>query len=374
MATSVPLLAPISATVARLPRRDASNPSVAVPRLSVIIVNFCQWRNTDHLVQGLRQSRAMQTGDAEIVIIDNHSPPSPVLGQLRRTPGVSLRRFGRNRGFARAVNEGARLSRGQWFLLLNPDMSVTPGFLDQLLDYANRMESESPRTGIIGFHLRYADGTRQASCGPFPTIVNTLGGLLLPRRRRKCRTVTRRRQRVPWATGCCLLIRRECLEQLSGFDEDFFLYYEDVDFCRRARQQGWSVWYDPRLEVVHHSPLHLRRVVPPLRLMTRHALLTYSRKHWPLWQTSILSGVVWLEAWARQRWAERQQQSEMAQHYGELRAMVGDLIQGREDAARRRLRSAARALRSYAEEQDRLSADAPDAEYTNRADAVSPGG
>jgi len=327
--------------------------ATAIPSVSVVIVNFCQWRNTAHLTHELQDSDAVRDGRAEVIIVDNHSPRSPIRKKLRRMPGVSLRRFGRNRGFARAVNEGCRLSQGDWFLLLNPDMSVPPGFLDTVLDYAQDLIKESPNAGIVGFRLRHPDGTRQASCGPFPTLVNTLGGLILPRKLRKCRHVSDRRQRVPWVTGCCLLINRECLEQIGGFDEDFFLYYEDVDFCRRARKAGWSVWYDPSMEVIHHSPLHLRRVVPPLRLMTRHALLTYSRKHWPVWQTSLLSGVVWLEAWAREKVASLRGQTETAQQYDQLRQMVGDLIQGREDDARKRLRHAARCLDPYASQHDR---------------------
>src|SRR5207249_7515050 len=58
---------------------------------------------------------------------------------------------------------------------------------------------------------------------------------------------TLERCRVPWVTGCCLLVRRECLEELGGLDEDYFLYYEDVDLCLRARKRGWTVWYEPNL-------------------------------------------------------------------------------------------------------------------------------
>src|SRR5262249_41767950 len=104
------------------------------------------------------------------------------------------------------------------------------------------------------------------------------------------------RSRVDWVTGCCLLLRRSCWEDLGGFDRDFFLYYEDVDLCWRARQRGWSVWHEPGLSVMHHHPLHGRTVSPPLRLITRHALLTYAHKHWPAWQVRLLSGIVRAEA------------------------------------------------------------------------------
>ena len=111
---------------------------------------------------------------------------------------------------------------------------------------------------------------------------------------------------MPWCEPrfvgdrCALLIRRDCLKQIGGLDEDFFLYYEDVDLCRRAAERGWKVCYEPTLHVAHHSPLHARRVPAPLRLMTRHALLTYGVKNWPRWQTIVLGGIIGVEATVRQ--------------------------------------------------------------------------
>jgi GT2 family glycosyltransferase len=104
-------------------------------------------------------------------------------------------------------------------------------------------------------------------------------------------------------TGCCLLIRRTCWQELGGLDASFFLYYEDVDLCRRARTLGWSVWYEPRICAIHYNPLHQRGVPPAMRLITRHALMTYAARHWPSWQLGLLSGIVWIEAWMRRMWA-----------------------------------------------------------------------
>src|SRR5262249_18505937 len=182
-------------------------------------------------------------GAAEVVIVDNDSPWHTLIPRLRRMPGVSLRRWRSNRGFARAVNEGVRLSRGDWVLLLNPDMSLEPGFLDKALARAEELAKTDTHTGIIGFGLRDADGGRQRSAGPFPTLASSLLRLLLPRPWRKyyLRSAAQCRP-VDWVTGCCLLVRRTCWEDLGGLDGDFFLYYEDVDLCRRARRHGWAVW------------------------------------------------------------------------------------------------------------------------------------
>jgi GT2 family glycosyltransferase len=290
------------------------------------------------LVKQLVAAPCTQRGDVEVVIVDNHSPAHPLARRLRRWPGVSLRRWGRNRGFAQAVNEGCRLSQGDWLLLLNPDISVRKTFLDDVLALVDRLARDEPRAGIIGFQLRNSDGTAQLSSGPFPTMGQMLARLTLPRHRRKYHFLRAKRFcRVPWVTGCCLLLRRTCLEQLGGLDPDFFLYYEDVDLCRRARARDWSVYYEPGLRVTHHHPLHLRVVPAHLRVLTRHALLTYASKHWPWWQFRLLAGLVRTEASLRQKWAIWQRDNAAAQLFGALGAISADMASGRAASARRRL-------------------------------------
>jgi GT2 family glycosyltransferase len=322
------------------PRRARMRPRLvpAVPRLSVVVVNYLQWQDTAELVRQLRSTPALRHGAAEVVIVDNDSPWHSLIARLRQTPGVSLQRWRSNRGFARAVNEGARLSRGDWILLLNPDMSLEPGFLDKALARAEELARTDVHTGIIGFGLRDADGGRQRSAGPFPTLASSLLRLFLPRRWRKyylrpapaC-------QPVDWVTGCCLLVRRTCWENLGGLDGDFFLYYEDVDLCRRARERGWTVWHEPDLCATHHHPLHARTVPAHLRLVTRHALLTYARKHWPAWQTRVLAGIIRVEAWLRRRQAWKCGDELHAGLFDSLGRMVGDFARGRAGIAGRRL-------------------------------------
>src|SRR5262249_663439 len=103
--------------------REPYDPTAAAldrPRLSVVLVNYQRWDDTARLVRQLRASEAARLGLAEFVIIDNNSPNHAAVPRLRRTRGVSLLRWRVNRGFARAVNEGCRLARGEWLLLLNP--------------------------------------------------------------------------------------------------------------------------------------------------------------------------------------------------------------------------------------------------------------
>jgi GT2 family glycosyltransferase len=237
-------------------------------------------------------------------------------------------------------------------LLLNPDVTVADGFLDDVAAAAGRLAAD-PAVGVVGFQLRNRDGSRQASAGPFPTLANTLGGLVRPRSRRRCRhRPADARADVPWVTGGCLLVRRDCFRQLGGLDEGYFLYYEDVDFCRRARGRGWAVVYEPGVAVTHHWPLHTRAVPAPLRLITRHALLGYARKHWPRWQAGLLGFVVWAEAAARGLAARVRGDAVAADCYRRLRGLVIDVLRGRDHAARRAVRYAARFLAPIAAAQD----------------------
>src|SRR5205085_11305847 len=141
MPTAPPTVPGSVAPVARTARRIA----VATPQLSVVIVNYRQWGNTARLTRQLLAAESARCGIAEVVIVDNCSPAHFVRKSLRRTPGVSVRCFRQNRGFARGVNEACRLSRGDWFLLLNPDVALESGFLDSVLELAERVRADDPR-------------------------------------------------------------------------------------------------------------------------------------------------------------------------------------------------------------------------------------
>jgi len=306
--------------------------------LSVVIVNYRQWEETSDLVRQITASECVQRGAVEVVIVDNHSPKHPAIAKLRRMAHVSLRRWSKNHGFARAVNEGCRLSQSDWLLLLNPDITLSEDFLDDVIAHCDRLTQTDPRLGVVGFHLRNPDGSRQLSTGPIPTLRGTLSRLLMPRRRRKYHTQpTLDPEPTPWVTGCCLLVNRECLDDLGGLDEQFFLYYEDVDLCHRAREKGWSVWYDPTLAVVHHHPLHSRPQPAALRLVTRHSLLTFARKHWPAWQARVLARIVRFEGRLRSWWSVWNGDPNEAQVFRHLRDLAGEFLADQPGAARRRL-------------------------------------
>lgn len=315
----------------------ASSVVLGRPRLSVLLVNYRRWDDTARLVRQLRAGSAMREGLAEVVIVDNASRSATQVARLRRTPGISVVRWRENRGFAVAVNEAASRARGSYLLLLNPDMTAEPEFLDQVLNRADALFRTQPDAGIVGYRLRHGDGSPQLSTGTFPTFSQTITRLLLPRSIRKYRHPGKGVRPVDWVTGCCLLARRDCWEDLGGFDPAFFLYYEDVDLCRRARRRGWTVWHDPQAALVHHLPLHRREVPAHLRLVTRHALLTYATRHWSPLECGLLAQVIRAETLARMSAAWLRGDQPTMNIFHELALLTNDHAAGRHEQARARL-------------------------------------
>jgi hypothetical protein len=131
-----------------------------------------------------------------------------------------------------------------------------------------------------------------------------------------------------------MLLNTRMLDVLGGMDEDYFLYYEEVDLCRSAQNRSWSVQYDEEVEVVHLHPLQNRAISPRMRVITRHSKLLYFRKHLPRWQFLTLSRIISLEAIIRR---------------------TGSMVQGRTDDGRawRTIGEMARAFRAGLEPRGR---------------------
>jgi GT2 family glycosyltransferase len=308
MALTIPVLQ--KPALKRLRRRkNLAPPALAMPLVSVIIVNYRRWDETAALVDQLLQPRHIHRFDIEVIVIDNDSQPDPIEERLKQRQGVRLERLRKNVGFSAGVNAGCRISRGEWVLVLNPDVVVCQGFVDLLCGAVRDVREDASLggpVGVVGFRLQNRDGSWQLSTGYFPNLIGLILGLLRPRQTRKYFIPqVALRQRVPWVTGSCLLLKRECLNDLNGFDEDYFLYYEDVDLCRRAIDRGWAVCFEPAVAARHMEPLQNRQLTEPLRAITRHAALTYFRKHLSRWQFRGLTAIVkWearLRAWLHAR-------------------------------------------------------------------------
>lgn len=306
------------------------SPIQRAPLLTVVIVNYDSWPEVRRLVASLEATPEVATGTCEVVVVDNASPGRPP-ADLLRAPlrGTRILTQGDNGGFSAGVNAGWQAARGRWLLVLNPDVVIPDGQLRSIIARIDRFEADPTQApGIVGFKLLNPDGTRQPSVGAFPGLVRTAWEQLIPRSRRKYQPGWRTRPGpVAWVTGACMLLNTRMLDVLGGMDEDYFLYYEEVDLCRSAHNLGWIVKYDEDVEVVHLHPLQNRAISPRMRVITRHSKLLYFRKHLPRWQFLTLSRIISLEAVVR---------------------CTGSMVQGRTDDGRawRTIGKMARAFRA----------------------------
>jgi N-acetylglucosaminyl-diphospho-decaprenol L-rhamnosyltransferase len=176
-------------------------------------------------------------------------------------------------GFGENVNRGVAETRGEFVVIANPDTEAAPDAVRILRDFA----AERPRCGIAGPQLRYPDGRWQPSRRRFPTVTGTLVRrtpiryLLRPFERQREHYLLDEQPTEPvpadWMLAAFLLLRREMLEELGGFDEQFRLYGEDIELCYRAAKAGWERWYVPQAVVTHRYAAEIDR-----RLLTRRTL------------------------------------------------------------------------------------------------------
>jgi GT2 family glycosyltransferase len=221
---------------------------------TVVIVGYRAYPELEQCLASL----ARHEPDTAVVVIDHAADPDQAARLAAAFPGVAYRPTPANPGFGAGVNAAAREARGH-LLVLNPDCELTGPLVGPLL----AVLQAQPRAGVVGGLVRESDGAVQASARRFPDATTGLAGRTSwlskvmpgnPLTRRNLTTEPAEGVRqVDWVSGALMLIRRETFDEIGGFDEHFFLYWEDADFCRRAADAGWSTWYAPVAQVVHRT-------------------------------------------------------------------------------------------------------------------------
>lgn len=224
--------------------------------LSIVILNYRSRGLLRQCLKGLAAARLAVLH--EIIVVDNASGDG-TLAMLREDfPGVRTLASPVNGGFAMGNNLGLLAARGHYALILNPDLVVLPGSIERLVAFLD----DHPEAAVVAPQLLNPDGTVQASCYRFPDpwipiLRRTpLGRLRFAQRHLRHYLMTdwshAETQTVDWALGGCLLIRFSAIERVGLFDERYFLYYEDVDWCRRFWEAGLAVYYLPSARLVHY--------------------------------------------------------------------------------------------------------------------------
>lgn len=225
-------------------------------KLSIIILNYKQKGLVKQCIKGIYQSKIRVP--FEILVVDNHSEDGCLEMVREFYPEVRGISIDKNRGFAYGNNRGIEKSRGEYILILNPDIAIVEGAVEEMI----RFLDHHPKVGIIGPKLIHPDGTIQYSCRRFPTILTPLYRRTffgkLPFAKKHIASYLMKEwdhqeaRDVDWLFAACILVRREALEKVGYFDDRFFLYYEDLDLCRRFWERGYEVWYLPKVELVHY--------------------------------------------------------------------------------------------------------------------------
>ncbi|MFN8625047.1 MAG: glycosyltransferase family 2 protein [Candidatus Binatia bacterium] len=268
------------------------------PSVDIVVVTY----NSREQILGCLDSiqRSAFDGTVRTVVVDNRSTDDTVALLMACHPAVELIVNAANRGFAAACNQGIRAAPGEFILLLNPDAQLLPSTLARLVSYL----CGHPAVGIVGPALRSSSGTLQrdiSATGLFPSFPQALFeytrlSRLYPEShwyRDYFLTDWDRETSRPVAMvqGACFLFRRALLDDIGDFDERFFLYFEETDFCKRATNVGWEVHYVGDAAAIHLGG----RSMAGRRQSARHfiaSLYVFHRKHYGILEAAALWGIL----------------------------------------------------------------------------------
>ena len=256
--------------------------------LSIVIVNW----NVRELLRrclsslGRGEARLAPTFTTEVIVVDSASSDGSVEMVRREFPAVRLIASDENLGYSRGNNRGAAEAGGRYLLLLNPDTEVVG---DALATMARYLDAH-PAVGVVGPQLRYPDGTLQSSRRRFPTLATAFCESTLLHQWFPENQVARRYhladrpadtpQAVDWLVGAALMIRREVWRQVGPLDEGFFMYFEELDWCRRCRAAGWEIHYLPAAQTIHHEGKSSEQIVAARTIRFQCSKIRYSRKYY----------------------------------------------------------------------------------------------
>lgn len=275
--------------------------------LAILIVN---WNVRDLLRACLRSLQANgATRDAQqVFVVDNASRDGSADMVRAEFPDVRLIVNTTNRGFTGGNNDGLVAIHGaRYVLVLNPDTEVTPGALDALLAYADA----HPDVGVVGPQLRYPDGSVQPSRRGFPTLATALFEStwlqpIAPRRvldhyyARACAEDAT--CEVDWVVGAAMLVRADAIAAVGGLDEaNFFMYSEELDWCKRIKGAGWKIVYYPGARVIHHEGRSSAQVSAQRMRYFNTSKVRYFAKHHGAGQAALVrAALLGMFAW---QWA-----------------------------------------------------------------------
>lgn len=270
--------------------------------VSIIIVNYNTRASLRRCLQSVTAFPPLC--EFETIVVDNASIDGSAEMVKKMFPRIMLVENRTNRGFAGALNRGIKRSRGDRLLFVNPDVILAPGCIEVLTEFLDR----HPEAGICGPKLLNPDGRIQLSCRAFPTLTNVFFGRrslwnrFFPQNRMS-RSFLKADldysivQEVDWIVGACMMVKRKVVDSIGLFDEDYFLFVEDTDFCYRARKAGHSVYFVPHAVVTHERGVSMRKSFVVSKYSHNISMYKFFIKHYKL--NSIVRGFLGIGLIAR---------------------------------------------------------------------------
>lgn len=276
-----------------------------MPQVMVLILN---WNGLDDTLACLASLRQIDCPDCRVLVVDNGSDDGSPTIIRERFPAVRVVENGENLGFTGGNNVGLRYaleSDADFVLLLNNDTEVAPDVLSRLVAAARA----DPSVGIVGPTVYYHER---------PERIWSAGGAIDWRRGETTMVGLNERDTgqfgleprpVDFVTGCALLVKREVVERIGLLDERFFAYYEEAEWCVRARQAGFRIWHVPRAKVWHKIPLDARdssRVVHYYMVRNQLLFLKATGAPWRAWGYVLYGHLRTLVSWSvKRRWRHK---------------------------------------------------------------------
>jgi GT2 family glycosyltransferase len=253
--------------------------------ISVLIVSY----NTRDLTQEAIAS-VIDEPQVETIVVDNASSDDSAEAIGRRFPTARVIRAETNLGFAAGVNRAASVACGDYLLVLNPDARLEPNALKRMLE----LMDQQPRAGLVSPALQYPDGRQQSAAFSFPGLVQVLLDLFpiarLAESRLNGRVHVSRPTRIDHPLGACMLIRGAAWQDVGPLEEGYFMYLEEIDWCRRAQRRGWQIWQQPGASVIHVGGASTSQQPDAMfAQLWRSRLRYYARFHGPLFNRLVHS-------------------------------------------------------------------------------------
>jgi len=245
--------------------------------LSVIVVSY----NTRKLLlECLNSLVSYLDKSSEIVVVDNNSQDGSVEMVNQQFPRISCVTNKTNLGFGTACNQGMSQAKGDSFWILNSDTRVVSS-PQNVLEFMQRRHAD-----IVGTYLELPNGTPQKyTCGYFFNIITPLKKLL-PFKTKIWESPCP--LEVDWVSGASIFLRRDVYKKTGGFDEEFFMYFEDQDFCLRAKECGFKVFYYPRYKVIHNSGGSFTESREDPKKLYYQSMRYFFKKHRPRWEYRLI--------------------------------------------------------------------------------------